>query len=378
MARARRGVGEGSIYQRGDGRWVAQIEAGRTPTGRRRYLRAVRAHKNDALAELDQLRRRARTSIPAEATATAADYLDWWATTVLPGTVRDSTVTDYRWVLDHYVKPHVGRRPLARLAPTHVQAMMRALEDAGYSPRTRQYARAVLVRALGWAETTGLVTRNAARLVDGPRGVTPRIDDMTATEARQVLDHAHGDRLEALAVVALRLGLRRGEALALRWEHVDLDAAKLTVTGTLKASKGGGVYVNPPKTSAGRRTIPLVAGTAQALRDHRRRQLAERIHAGPIWRDTGYVFTRPDGQPIHPNTASAWWNQLTAAAGVGRRRFHSSRHTCASLLLAADVPLEVVSSVLGHSGLAVTANVYARVSQDAQRRALSKLDEAGR
>src|SRR5690606_17617121 len=131
-----------------------------------------------------------------------------------------------------------------------------------------------------------------------------------------------------------------------------------------------------PKTYAGARTVPLIAQVDAALRAHRRRQAAEQLAAGELWQDTGFVFTGVDGRPFHPKTAWAWWRRLTVAAGIGPRRFHASRHTCATLMLEDGVPLEVVSAILGHAGLSITADTYARVSNDAMRRALAQAADA--
>ncbi|MGH9229556.1 MAG: tyrosine-type recombinase/integrase [Acidimicrobiales bacterium] len=372
---SRRGRGEGSVYQRADGRWVAQVEAGLGRDGHRRRPRAVRRTKRDALAALDELRRQAEQGVTPERTQTVGEFLEWWLTTVLPGTVKASTAEGYGYMARRYVIPHVGRVRLAKLTPLHVKSMLRALEDDGLSPRTRQYARAVLRRALRWAEQHGLVVRNVAALVDGPRKTATKLDDtLDAAGAHAVIAAAAGDRLEALAVVVLRLGLRKGEALALRWDDIDLDAGTLAVRGTLKRRRdGGGLYVDTTKTSAGTRELPLVAGTAEALREHRRRQAAERLALGPLWVDSGHVFTTATGTPVDPRNANRWWSALCERAGVGHRRFHAARHTAATLLLDQGVPLEVVSAVLGHAGLAITADVYAKVGMDAKRRALATL-----
>lgn len=376
MVKGRRGSGEGSLYQRADGRWVAQVDIGKYANHRRRYARATRATKKDAIAALRDLQRNVELGVELDRTSTVNGYLDWWLENVLPGTVKPSTEADYAAVFRRWVRPHVGHHRLANLTPAHVQAMMRTLERQGLSPRSRQYARAVLVRSLKWAVTTGALPRNPAALVDGPRNAATKLDDaLTADEARKVLSAAQGDTWEALAVLVLRLGLRRGEALALRWSDVDLDAKELTVNGTLKWEKGGRIYIDPPKTNAARRTIPLVSGTLDALKAHRRQQAADKLKAGPLWRETGHVFTRPDGQPVIPNVATAWWRALTTRAGIGPRRFHASRHTAATLMLAEGVPLEVVSAILGHAGLAITADVYARPTADSKRRALARLDE---
>ncbi|MGH9214908.1 MAG: tyrosine-type recombinase/integrase [Acidimicrobiales bacterium] len=372
---SRRGRGEGSVYQRADGRWVASVEAGLDRDGRRRRPRAVRRTKREALAALDELRRQADQGVTPERTQSVGEFLEWWLATVVPDTVKPSTVDGYERIVKLYIAPHVGRVKLAKLTPQHVKSMLRAMETDGLSPRTRQFARAVLRRALRWAEQNGLVLRNVAALVDGPRKTGTKLDDtLDAAGAAAVIDAAAGDRLEALAVVVLRLGLRKGEALALRWDDIDLDAGTLIVRGTLKRRRRGGLYVDTTKTDAGMRELPLVAGTAEALREHRRRQ-AERLALGPLWVDSGHVFTSATGTPLDPRNANRWWSAICERAGVGHRRFHAARHTAATLLLDQGVPLEVVSAVLGHAGLAITADVYAKVGMDAKRRALATLAE---
>lgn len=363
------------MYQRADDKWVAQVEAGKHPNGRRRVIRAVRATKADALKAMKVLQRQAETGVVADSTRSVKTYLDWWADNVLAGTVKASTEVDYRNVCRLYIEPHIGHVRLGKLTPAQVQGMMRKLEEQGLSARTRQYARAVLVRALRWAEQTGMVTRNVAAVVDGPRlGRAAKLDDaLTAEQVRTVLAAARGDRLEALAHLVLRLGLRRGEALALRWDNVDFDRKELVVAGTLKYADGK-LYVDTPKTAAGHRTLPLLEDVAAVLKAHRKRQAAEQLKAGFLWQDSGHVFTTERGEPVRPSFASYWWPQLCRDAGLGHRRFHATRHTAATLLLDQGVPLEVVSAILGHASLAITSDVYAKVTQDSKRKALGAID----
>jgi integrase len=308
---------------------------------------------------------------------TTADYLQWWSDTVLPGTVKPRTLVSYRQVLNDYVIPTVGGRPLAKLSTTDVRTMLRELEVQKLSPRTRQYARAVLRRALQLALIDGLVPRNVAALVEGPKKGEARLDDaMSADEAGRVLKAAKGDRLEALAVVILTLGLRRGEALALRWDGVDLKRGSLKVDGSLGFVPGQGMVLSKPKTAAGARTIPLVGPVRVALKARLEAQGVERLKAGQLWIDDGWVFTTEYGRALDARNALRWWHALTVEAGVGRRRMHAGRHTAATLMLDRGVPLELVSAVLGHAGLAITADVYARPTADAKRRALKTLASA--
>lgn len=356
----RRAHGEGGLYQRGDGRWVAQVEGARGVNGTRRYVRRVRRTQAEAVAALRQMTQDMDAGITPDERTTVAEWLDWWLTNVVHDRAPSSLAT-YRSITGRWIKPHVGTIPLAKLAPSHVQQMLAALDRQGLAPRSRQKARVVLVSALRVAERNGLVRRNAAQLVDGPR-VGPTVDDtLTATEARAILDGSRGHPLAAAGVLGLRLGLRIGEVSGLRWDDIDFDAGTLTVQRA--------------KTAAGRRTLPLIGGVGEALRDRRRHQAVERLAAGPLWRDGGYVFTGADGGQMSPTTIRRWWHQTCENTGVGRRRFHASRHTAATLMLADGVPLEVVSAVLGHASLAITADIYAKVGADAKRAALGRLDK---
>ena len=291
-------------------------------------------------------------------------YLDQWCSDVLPYSgVTQSTVDKYTWVCRHWLTPKIGTVRLDRLAPSHVQSMLRDLERQGLSPRTRQQARTVLRRALSYAQRTDLIGRNAAALTEAPRATRRPSDALTADEANAVLRAAEGDRLEALAVLALKLGMRRGECLGIDWADVDFGPTP-TITVTVA------------KTSASRRQLPLIGDTAETLRAHRQRQLEERVKLGPQWRAGDAVFTTEGGLRLGGRQALKVWHRWTEAAGIGRRRFHASRHTAATLMLQRGIPSRTCSSVLGHASLSITSDIYAEVGPDALRRALIALDEA--
>jgi integrase len=358
----RRGSGEGSVYWDGPlGLWAASVDLG--IANGKRVRKVVRAKtKRDVLAKMRQLQATVDAGLPLpDRVLTTGAWLNWWLDEVLPGTVKVSTVTNYRDVIHAYVIPHVGRVPLAKLGPEHVQAMMRTLERAGHAPRTVSLARTVLRRSLGDAVRWSKANRNAAALVRAPRKSDSKLDDaLDADEAAKVLDKAGGQRLEALGVLVLAVGLRQGEALALRWDELDLDA------GTLN--------VREAKTDAGRRTVALPQFVVASLRAHRARQLEERL-AAPYWDDPGLVFASTVGTKLDRRNVLRWWHDLTIASGVGRRRFHASRHTAATLMLNNGVPLEVVSATLGHAGLAITADVYAKVRPKLQRTAADAMQD---
>jgi integrase len=320
----------------------------------RRIRKVVKAkRKEDVLTKLRAVQERVGRGQPLpNQTTTTREWLTRWATEIVPRTVGAASADAYQRVVRLYIMPYVGTVSLARLSPEHVDAMMRSLEERRFAPNTVANARRVLRGALAVALKRGHVAMNAAALVAPPRRGAAVDDALDEDEVRKVLQAASGQRLEALAVLFLMVGLRPIEARALRWDDVDLDAATLTVT---KA-----------KTAAGRRSVPLPQFVISALRSHRARQAEERM-AARSWADAGLVFPSTIGTPMDGRKLRRWWNQLTTDAGIGRRRLYSSRHTAATTMLNADVPLVVVSKTLGHASLATTADTYARVRPEYQR-----------
>jgi integrase len=243
------------------------------------------------------------------------------------------------------------------------------------SARMVQSIHAVLRNALESAAREELIARNVASLVRVP---APRYQinrGLTAQQARATLRVAADHRLYALYVLALFLGLRRGELLGLRWQDVDLDGAKLEVVQTLQRV-GGSLRLVPPKTEGSARTVPLPPVCVEALREHRKRQFAARAAAWPDWEDHGLVFPSRRGTPMEPDNLRRSWGEIRQRAGLGAMRFHDLRHTCVTLLLDLGTPPHVVREIVGHSAIEVTMTIYAHASLDEKRKALGKLGEA--
>jgi integrase len=362
------------VYRRQrDGLWVGTVELGRDHRGRRRRQAVYGRTKREALEKLDKARQTKGQGLePMDQRLTVGEWLDTW--------LRDHTaelspgsLTTYRQGVESYVRPEVGHIRLAKLSPADVERMGRALKARGLSANTAKLAHRVLRASLSVAERHGIVHRNVAAIASGPRrDDRAKTDDtLTPAEADAVIAAAAKDRLGALATLLLTLGLRKGEALALRWTHVELDdpSPSITITATLSRVTGKGLVVGSTKTAGSEGSIPLVEPALSAMRQHRKRQGKERL-AAAAWADADIVFASPIGTWTDPRNALRAWHEWTQQAGLGKRRMHASRHTCATVMLASGVPLEVVSAVLRHSSIRMTADSYARVSADAKRRGL--------
>lgn len=179
-------------------------------------------------------------------------------------------------------------------------------------------------------------------------------------------------RYYALWLLLATTGLRRGEALGLRWSDIDLEARVLSVSQTVIVVEHVQM-IGTPKTAAGARAVELDGMTISALRDHRRTQLEERLLMGAGFTDRGFVFCLPDGAAYHPDRISTEFDRRVARWQVPRITLHGLRHTWATLALRGGVHPKVVQERLGHSTIGITLNTYAHVSVGMQRDAAEKV-----
>lgn len=367
-----RGHGEGSIFQDSDGRWVAMLELPATVDrdGRKTRHRKKLTGKTqkEVAAKLTEARNNLTAGVVVDQRLTVAQYLTGWQERrALSQDVAPATLTSYRDVTRLYLTPHLGGIRLADLTPTHVETMTAKMVAAGKSPRTASIARAVLRRALTDAVRDGLVIRNAAQLARPPR--QPRREGRTLTidQARALLDHVAGHRLEAAFVVSLTAGLRRGEVLGLQWRDIDLTARTLTVRRQLRATDDG-LQIVDTKTAGAVRRIPLTPLAVDALRRHR-----DAYPGLP----NAQVFTSTTGTPVHPDNWRHLVYKVTTGAIGEAWSPHELRHSCASIMLAAGAPLKVVSETLGHSSIRVTADVYGHLLEGDRTAANAMQDALG-
>ena len=309
--------------------------------------------------------------IPGDA-LTLEKFLTQWLADTVPNRVRPVTLVSYSGLIRLHVIPELGRVRLARLTPEQVQGLLNKKLTAGMSPRSVELIRAVLRQALGHALRWNLVGRNVAALTTRPRSNRQEIRPLDAEQAQRLLEAVRGDRLEALYTVALALGVRQGEALALRWDDVDFEHALVRVRRSLTRIAGK-FKLEEPKTPSSRRTLgPLPPVLMETLRAHRQRQTEERL-AAPTWWEWDLVFCSPSGSPMHSSTVTKAFQAQIAAAGLPRQTFHDLRHACASLLMAQGVNPRVVMEILGHTTIATTLDVYSHVLQSTQGAALAGL-----
>lgn len=370
----RRGHGEGSIYQRKDGRWAAAVDLGWTD-GKRKRKTVYGKTQGEVVAEMRVLQRQQATGTVPDDRITVAEFLiDFLAGK--KGTIRPGTYTRYEQLIRLHLIPGLGRKRLARLSPKDLQRFYSGRIDAGCAPRSVVHMHRLMSTALKQAAAWGLVVQNVASLVSPPRPPKKAMRALTAEQANALLKASEDHRLAALVVLAVHTGMRKGELLGLRWCDVDMDEGAIHVQGSLQPIPGEGLQVVEVKTEKSRRKIQLGQASVQALRRHRARQGEERLRRGNVWADLDLVFTNEVGRPIHPsNFLQRDFRPLVAKAKLPPMKFHDLRDTCATLLLVRGVHPKIVSEMLGHSDITVTLNIYSHVLPTMQQQAIDTLDD---
>lgn len=395
---ARRGRGEGSIFRRKDGRWAAEVSLGFGSDGKRRRVTVYGRTKTEVREKLLKLQQDALQGLPVKPERlTVQQHVEDWLL-AKKRELKPSTWLRHEAYLRKHVVSSIGAVRLQDLDHRRISALYAHLLEKGLSARTVHDIAGILRHCLDDAVAQGLLRQNPAKLVPKPKYPKKEARFLSPEEIRWLLEGVKGERLEAGFVLALHTGMRPGEWLGLPWDAVDLDAGTVTVRQALH-EEAGRVYIGGVKTKAALRTITIPKTVVQALREHRRRQLLERMAAGAAWQDTGLVFTNTrggllrrthiDGRDLARVIKKA--RKLAAEAyekeGMSRSEAqakaakllegvtpHSFRHTHAAALIAQGVDILTISRRLGHENVKITLDLYGHLMPGQDEKAAAAME----
>jgi integrase len=381
----KRANGEGNVYRRANGMWEARITHVDPDTGQRKRRSFYGPTAASVRVKLKEARKRIDDGAPVvDAKQSVASWLAHWRATTLAASSRAaSTKAQYADLSRKHLQPApFGSITLDKLRPSDVEALILAMraqtktrgddEVRALSDSTIRSTFGVLRLALDGAVRDGLLARNPAAAVKRPGIERPETKHLSAADAAKVLNAADGMRYHPALVLIATTGLRRGEALALRWEHVDLDAGTLRVAATT-ARVGKRLVTSTPKTERARRTVPLSPAVVAMLKKHKRQQAEERLRAANVWEDHGLVFCTEAGRPVEPRNLLREVEAAAARAGVGGVGVHSLRHAAATAWLETGTHIRAIADLLGHSSISITGDIYAATSDDIARKAVEDL-----
>jgi len=372
MAR-HRGHGDGSIYQRtAKGDWCAQLTL---PTGKRKTVGYARTRREAQIKLREAQSLLQQGKLPYESTRlTLEEHLRHWLETVARPSISYHTYEAYEISIRRRLIPLLGHLRLQDLRPKHIQDAYATLSQT-LKPKTVRQTHVALNQALNLAVEWGLITSNPAARVHLPRIKQRGKTILTPEEVAHLLKSTRGSRLFPLWFLLVMTGARKGEALGLNWSDLDQGSGNLSIRRQIVRKTGQGLVLEELKTEASRRTIPLGPALLTALREHRTKQLEERV-ASDWWEDApqyqGLIFTIPYGRPLDPATTWADFQDTLEAAGLPRMTLHALRDTAATSMLLKGVDAKTIAERLGHSDVAMTLRVYSHVTPAMHRDAAER------
>jgi integrase len=330
----------GSIAKRGAQSWRIKFDVPSAAGKRETRYHTFRGSKKAAQLKLAELLASVGAGSYVEPSKTMvaafvrARVEQWEAA----GDITARTAQRYRQLTENQIAPHLGEKALQALKPLDIEDWHTSLRREGLAARTIGHAHRVLGKALRDAERNSLIMRNVCKVQRAPK-VTDS-DMAIVRDVPGLIDKLRGSRLYVPAMVGLFTGMRLGEVLAVRWNHVNFDGKVIAVREALEPTKAHGIRFKPPKSKAGRRDITLPEILVDVLREHRRAQLELHMQLG-LGRlpDDALLFTTLDGGPLSPSNVSSHWGEFAESIGMPEVTFHGLRHTHASQLIASGVDI---------------------------------------
>jgi len=375
----------GSVKQAANGTWGFIVDVGTTDERkqtRRRGFKSRREAQTELTRILGSLEQ--RTYVAPKRQTLAAFLTDTWLPAI-EHTIKPGTFESYRRNMRlHVAGRPIGRRQLQDIDGATLNGLYGLLlaGDGDHQPlsaRSVRYISTILHRAFRDAMRWQAIPRNPVDAADPPRQAD-RVEMATwkAGELRRFLEGTADDRLSGAWWLLATTGMRRGEALGLRWADVDLAAGTASINRTLIVTdverEGAPGYTwGTPKTSKGRRRIALDDSLLAALRTHRARQLEERMMIGAGYADEDLVVCAPDGRPQHPKRLSYYFERESKRLRLPKIRLHDLRHTHATLALRAGVHPRIVQERLGHANVSITLDTYSHVDLTMQAAAAAQV-----
>jgi integrase len=338
----------GSIIKRSENSYRIAVSLGKDPaTGKyKQHFETVRGNKKEADKRLSEILHQLDSGYftkPGKLTLT--DYLEQWLRDYCKPNLAPRTTEGYQYIVRTHLVPSLGKIPLTQLKPEHLQRLYaeklakgRSDGKGGLSNRSVRYCHVTLHKALQDAVELGMIMRNPAEAVKPPKVHRHEMQVMNESDIHLFLEMARSTPHYSLFYLLLFTGLRRSEALALRWSDLDLLLCQLSVSRTIHQLHNGQMIYGEAKTAKSRRMIALTPSTAIVLREHREAQGKLRQSLGMTLSDDDLVFCHYDGTPYLPDSITHAWRKLALRCGLKGIRLHDARHTHASLMLKQGTP----------------------------------------
>lgn len=369
----------GHIRKRGAGYQIV-VDIGRDPITNKRKQKSIGGFKTKKEAEkaLAELIAKVEQGEYIEyKNSTFKEFLEKWLENKKP-LLKPTTYIFYETITNNILIPGLGSIELKKLKPIHIQSFISKLyEKEDINSTTIKHYYTTLKTALNQAVKWQLIPSNPCEAVEPPKREKKKMQVLTPEQVNQLLDYAHNshETMYIPLLLALTCGLRRGEIIALKWSNVNLDKGYIAITESAALRLDGKNYISHTKTDAGERVVELPSFVIPILKQHRKKQLENKLFFGNEYKDNNLVCSWPNGDELKPNYITHTFKKLLRKLNLPDIRFHDLRHTHATLLLLQGVNPKIVSERLGHASIDITLDIYSHVLPTMQKEAAEKLND---
>ena len=360
--------GGGSITKLPSGSWILKWYGPADQDGnRKRLTHTVKGSKSAANKKLRELQSAVDDGSHVDKSKeTIKDFSIRWMETYVETNCTLRTAIGYQGNIDRYILKAIGRVAVQNLTSGQIQAIYSGMLERGLSHTTILHVHRVLKEILGYAVKWGVIVKNPADAATPPKREKKQLPMWDVPTIGRFLDESKGTRYGHIFDFAINTGMRRSEICGLRWDAVDLVDGRLEVVATLQQIRGHGLVTGAPKTKKSCRNLTLSSETVALLQAVQGAQILAKDGTGPLWRNTGYVFTQADGSPVLPDSLTAEFAALVKELELPHLSLHGCRHANATLALLAGINPKVVSEALGHSSVTITLDTYSHVLPNMQ------------
>ncbi|EEG78114.1 integrase family protein [Dethiobacter alkaliphilus AHT 1] len=381
---ARRSKGEGSIYQRSDGRWQGRVVIGKDEQGKTKYQFFYGKTKAEVTKAVKEAVGKVEKGIDINAGKTTfTEWFEIWLASK-KNNIKPSTYDTYETFWRVHIKSALGHMKLDKIQPHHVQKLLDEKQGGELSPRSVRYIHTTINTALKSALKQRIISFNPAdaELLELPKNTKIKeVKPLTQDDVKAFIATAKEDKFSVAYILSLALGMRKGEVLGLQWENIDFEQKTLTIKNNLTRVKGKGLVLTTPKTASSNRVVLLPEKILTLLSEHGRKQAVEREIAkasGKYSEAEGFdnmVFTYEEGKPVCPRYFERKFKKVLEKAGLSQAGLHSLRHSYGTLQNEAGVNMKAIQATLGHSKASFTMSVYTQNTTELQREATQAVDK---